>query len=144
MADIHHRPILDIERVEKLYSEKDGVPIKYVCTTELISGAYMYDVYYRTDGSRHPVYGNRYFGLTDIGGRIYITNADKVENLKFATIEGHYSRHVHDYVNMDYFAIDGGRSYTKISGQPDLVVDYYRVRDGVFVPFDPYLEQNWN
>tara|TARA_R110000782_G_scaffold247109_1_gene333811 strand:+ start:31 stop:135 length:105 start_codon:yes stop_codon:yes gene_type:complete len=30
--NIQHDPIFDTAKVEKIYSEKDGVPVKYVCT----------------------------------------------------------------------------------------------------------------
>lgn len=32
---IHHRPMLDTTKVEKHYSEKDGVDVKYVCTSAI-------------------------------------------------------------------------------------------------------------
>jgi hypothetical protein len=31
--EIKHEPLFDTAKVEKLYSEKDGVPVKYVCTS---------------------------------------------------------------------------------------------------------------
>jgi hypothetical protein len=59
---IHHRPILDAARVEKFYSEKDGVQVKYVCTSAPNQYAtYAADIFYRD--TPHPEFGNHYFGL---------------------------------------------------------------------------------
>ena len=59
--NIHHDPLFDTAKVEKIYSEKDGVPVKYVCTTDLRASDVPVDVYYRE--TPHPQFGNRYFGI---------------------------------------------------------------------------------
>ena len=33
--NIQHESLFDTAKVEKLYTEKDGVEVKYVCTTDL-------------------------------------------------------------------------------------------------------------
>ena len=44
---IHHEPKFDIEKVIEHYSQKDGVPIRYVATTELEVDNLVGDVFYR-------------------------------------------------------------------------------------------------
>jgi hypothetical protein len=61
MTILHH-PIFDIAKVEALYSEKDGVPVRYVCTSAPNKSAtYAVDIFYRE--TPHPEFGNHYFGL---------------------------------------------------------------------------------
>ena len=43
--NIEHRPYLDTSKVEQFYSEKDGVPIQYVCTSAVDTGAYAMDIF---------------------------------------------------------------------------------------------------
>ena len=31
--NIQHAPLFNTAEVEKIYSEKDGIPVKYVCTS---------------------------------------------------------------------------------------------------------------
>jgi len=133
---IKHNPIFRTDDVIRHYSDKDGVPITYVCTTELDPGSCVKaDVFYRQ--TPHPEFGNRYFGLLhDADGRILITNADSVEELTFACVEDsegglHYSRDRHDCVilvsgNM----IDGGRLYTRAS---NCEIFTWGVKDGKMV-----------
>jgi len=103
-VNIQHDPIFDTKFVEDVYSKKDGVPVKYVCTSAPNkSASYAVDIFYRE--SPHPEFGNRYFGLytnsyaDDI--QVMITNADMIEELDFEMIEVdgkyHYSQHRHDY-----------------------------------------------
>ena len=84
---IKHEPEFDIEKVCKYYSEKDGVPIKYVCTSTTIKeGLQAADIFYRD--TPHPEFGNRYFGLyQNHSGNIMITNADRIESLEFGLVE---------------------------------------------------------
>ena len=86
-----HRPIFNPTVIEQHYSQKDGVAVKYVCTTELV-GDYGIDIFYRA--SPHPEFGNFYFGLyLHQTTHITITNADMVEELEFGMIKdgvGHY------------------------------------------------------
>ena len=139
MVSIHHRPILDTKRVCELYSAKDGVPVKYVCTSAPNKHAdYAADIFYRE--TPHPDFGNRYFALyrnpsfsSDV--EIMITNADMIEDFEFGMVVGddgmtYYSQHRHDFCSFENGnMIDGGRSYSRSSG----VVTYYKVVNGEFV-----------
>lgn len=124
MDNVNHLPLFDTKLVEDHYTKKDGVPVKYVCTTSLHTGAsFAADVFYRS--TCHPEFGNRYFALyynpyANNAG-ILITNADCVEKLNFDMIEDngilYYSRHRHDVVaTPSGYVIDGGRGYTKMRG----------------------------
>lgn len=129
------RPQFDTAKVEQHYSEKDGVPIKYVCTTELKSYGHVYDIFYRE--TPHPEFGNKYFGLTRNGDFMYIGNADSVEDLKFDAIADnvgnyHYSQYTHDFHSVGDCAIDGGRSYTRRVGNINKPVKTFIVRNGQF------------
>lgn len=133
---IYHRPILDTETIIKHYSEKDGVGIKYICTSAPNAYAdYAADIFYRE--TPHPEFGNRYFGLY-MAGNLMITNADMIENLDFDMLEVngdyHYSQHRHDfyYPVPDTF-IDGGRSYLRCGGNLTRPVVRFKVKDGKFV-----------
>jgi len=136
---IKHNPIFRTDDVIRHYSDKDGVPVTYVCTTELDPGSCVsIDVFYRE--TPHPEFDNRYFGLlNDNEGRILITNADSVEELTFTCIKDsednlHYSRDRHDYVTTDAGnMVDGGRLYTRSNG---CTVFTYTVKDGRMVPLD--------
>jgi len=121
----------DPMKVEEIYSERDGVPIKYVTTTALDGGLIPTDVYYRE--TPHPEFGNRYFHIfnTVLGARI--GNADVIEDLEFGMIEDkdglwHLSKHRHDYVSLDGKAIDGGRAYVRGNG-----FEMFKVVDGHFI-----------
>ena len=136
-----NRPQFDTVLVSRHYSQKDGVGIRYVCTTELQPRGVPYDVFYRD--TPHPEFGNKYFGLgydpnwvQGVDPQLLITNADRVEDLSFDMIvdsEGHwhYSRYTHDchYLDTEMLIdgnkvaheasmtlIDGGRSYTRTGG----------------------------
>ena len=119
VKNIVHNPIFDTKTVADFYSEKDGVPIKYVCTSAPNEYAtYAADIFYRE--TPHPEFGNHYFGLfNNHMGQIMITNADTIEDLEFICIEDskgdlHYSAHRHDYKVLDNDnMIDGGRSYVR-------------------------------
>ena len=126
--NIKHYPITNISQVEKFYSEKDGVSVKHVCTTEF--NDVIADIFYRP--TPHPEFGNKYFAVLFRDGKPYIANADQVENLTFGMVENdegnlEYSQDRHDYksfknVNM----IDGGRDYIRSSGK----VKVFVVRNG--------------
>jgi hypothetical protein len=144
--NIRHNPYLDVQKAAQLYSEKDGIPVKYVCTSAPNrSATYAADIFYRE--SPHPEFGNRYFGLYTNSYaddfQVMITNADMIEELDFEMIEVdgflHYSQHRHDYRGVgNGIAIDGGREYYRASFSDR---DYYvscarktlRVKDGEFV-----------
>ena len=142
--NIQHYPLFDIAKVEKLYTEKDGVEVKYVCTTAIQQHAeFAADVFYRA--TPHPQFGNRYFAIyrnpyAD-NASIMITNADQVENFEFGMIEVdgkyYYSQHRHDYKVIGDKMIDGGRSYIRTSGGTDV----FKIQDGKFVQHE-YTEVN--
>lgn len=133
MSIIKHYPITKITQAEKIYSEKDGVPVKHVCTTEF--GDAIADIFYRE--TPHPKFGNRYFCLFFRGDDLYVANADSIENLSFGMVENddgdlEYSRSRHDYKSFkNGNMIDGGRDYIRSSGK----VKIYMVRDGVMTTF---------
>lgn len=136
-------PILDVKKIAEVYSNKDGVLVKYVCTSALGHEAQAMDIFYRE--TPHPEFGNRYFGVfhSHIHDHLMITNADKIEEVDFAMIEDskgdlHYSAHRHDYKVLDSGKmIDGGRSYVKTNG----LVKHYVVKNGQFV--EP-IDADWN
>jgi len=138
--NIKHHPLFDTARVEKLYSEKDGVPVKYVCTSAPNKHAdYAADIFYREEP--HPEFGNRYFGLYRnpyaSDATVMIATADPIEGLEFGMIEGpegwEYSQHRHDYRHVGDCAVDGGRSYFKRVGDLSVPVKYMKIVDGEFV-----------
>ena len=138
--NIQHYPLFDTAKVEKLYTEKDGVEVKYVCTTAVQQHAeFAADVFYRA--TPHPQFGNRYFALYHNlyadDAVIMITNADQVENFEFGMIEDadgkyYYSQHRHDYKVIGDKMIDGGRSYIRSGGR----VDVFKIQDGKFVEYE--------
>ena len=142
--NINHRPMFDIEKVCKHYSEKDGVPVTYVCTTALGYEAQAMDVFYRE--TPHPEFGNRYFGLyksynyNSAEGVLMITNADKVEDLTFEMIkvndQWHYSQHRHDFHSVGDVSIDGGRAYIKLVGNINVPRASMKVVNGEFIWFE--------
>ena len=142
--NIQHYPLFDIAKVEAHYTEKDGVEVKYVCTTAVQQHAeFAADVFYRA--TPHPEFGNRYFALYHNlyadDAVIMITNADQVENFEFGMIEVdgkyYYSQHRHDYKVIGDKMIDGGRSYIRTSGGTDV----FKIQDGKFVEHE-YTEVN--
>ena len=140
--NIQHSPLFDTAKVEQLYTEKDGVLVKYVCTSAAYSTAeFAADIFYRP--TPHPEFGNHYFGLYtnhfhEDKPTIMITNADQIESLEFGMIESkgkyYYSQHRHDYKVIDDKMIDGGRAYIR-SGAHD--VDVFKIQDGEFVRHNP-------
>ena len=133
MTSIHHRPTLNVKEAAKLYSELGGVPVKYVCTSAIDNGTSSMDIFYRE--TPHPVFGNRYFGL--YSNPLMITNADKVEELKFEMVEvngqWHYSQDRHDFHTVGDVSIDGGRAYLKMVGNLSHPVKTFRVKNGEFI-----------
>ena len=135
---IAHHPFFDTMIIGKHYSQKDEVPVTYVCTSAPTKHAdYAADIFYRE--TPHPEYGNRYFGLyMNMENQIMITNCDVIEDLRFSMIEGpsgwEYSQHRHDYRNVGSVAIDGGRSYVRLVGygNAQIKVKVMKVKNGVF------------
>jgi hypothetical protein len=133
---IQHEPLFDTAEVEKIYSEKDGVEVKYVCTTDLRASDVPVDVFYRA--TPHPEFGNHYFGIyyDHVRGCTMITNADVVEELEFGMIEAdgkyYYSQSHHDYKVVEGKMIDGGRAYIRSSGGATVM----RITNGKFYAKD--------
>jgi hypothetical protein len=133
--NIKHYPITNITQAEQLYSEKDRVPVTYVCTTELSNG-YIGDIFYRD--TPHPKFGNKYFALFFRDDKLYIANADQVEDLTFGVVENdegnlEYSQYRHDYKSFkNGNMIDGGRDYIRSSGK----VKVFVVRNGQTINYD--------
>lgn len=144
MNNIDHRPLFDTDKVCEHYSKKDGVDIKYVCTSALGSEAQAMDIFYRE--TPHPEFGNRYFGLYNanayggVRGGIMITNADKIEEAEFGMkeVDGqwHYSQHRHDFYTVGDVSLDGGRAYFRVVGNVNLPTKFFAVKDGEFVEID--------
>ena len=138
---IKHDPIFDTDKIAKTYSEKDGVPVSYVCTTDLGVSDCPLDIFYRS--TPHPKFHNRYFGIynkifgmngeSNYEGGVIITNADVVESYEFGMIEDNdgtwwYSQSHHDYQEIDGKVIDGGRVYIRGNG-----FEIYKIVDGKFL-----------
>ena len=141
--NINHRPIFDTKRAEQLYSEKDGAPVTYVCTSALGNEAQAMDIFYRE--TPHPEFGNRYFGLyrnrdPASDGTVMITNADKIEDAEFGMVEVddclHYSQHRHDFYSVGEVSLDGGRAYFRRVGDMTVPSRWFKIKDGKFVEFD--------
>ena len=132
--NIQHESLFDTAKVEKLYTEKDGVEVKYVCTTDLKTSDRPMDIFYRA--TPHPQFGNYYFGILRHNDQTMITNADVIESLEFGMIEVdgkyHYSQSHHDFKVIEGKMIDGGRAYIKSSGGAISM----RVKNGKFYAVD--------
>ena len=130
----HHPNITDIQKVVDYYSEKDGVEVKYVCTTDLIASDVPVDVFYRD--TPHPEFGNRYFGLyyDRVRDALMICSADVVETFNFGMVENdngelEYSQSHHDYKMFENGnMIDGGRAYIRSTN----CCDVYKIKNGEF------------
>ena len=118
--NIQHEPLFDTAKLEEHYTEKDGVEVKYVCTSDLRVSDIPMDIFYRE--TPHPEFGNRYFGVYKhpVTNDIFITNADEIESFEFGMIENegkyYYSQSHHDYKSIGGKMIDGGRAYIRSSG----------------------------
>lgn len=136
--NIQHENLFDIEKITAHYTEKNGVPVQYVCTTDLRASDTPADVFYRA--TPHPEFGNRYFGLfyDHIRDCMMIIDADVVESLEFGMVECdgkyYYSQSHHDYKVLDNGKmIDGGRAYIRSSVGCDAVM---HVINGKFIAKD--------
>ena len=130
-----HYPVSNIEKVIDHFTERDGVEITYVCTTDLQSSDVPVDIFYRA--TPHPKFGNRYFGifLHPIEKSTMICNADMVEGLSFGMVQNddgllEYSQSHHDYkMFKNGNMIDGGREYIRSTNGCEV----YVVRNGEMV-----------
>jgi hypothetical protein len=133
---IKHFPITNTDKVIEHYSQKDNVPINYVCTTDFRMSDRPADIFYRD--SPHPEFGNRYFGIAVNyeDGSYTIFNADEIESFTFGLVEDddgnlQYSQSHHEYKSFDNGnMIDGGRRYIRSSRNN---VCIYVVSDGKMV-----------
>jgi hypothetical protein len=132
--DIKHPSIFDKDKVIEHYSKKDGVEVKYVCTTDLLNSDVPADIFYRE--TPHPEFGNRYFGLFyhPITKNLMITNADMVEDFEFGMIKDtennwYYSASHHDCLFIEGKMIDGGRQYIRSTGLDGV----FKLANGEFV-----------
>lgn len=134
--NIKHDPLIEVDKVEQHYTEKDETPVKYVVTSSLKNDTVPVDIFYRD--TPHPKFGNKYFGIYHdfLRDCFMICDADYIEELDFVFAEDtegnlHYSQHRHDYHTVDMGAIDGGRTYTRCVGTVKLT-DTYTIVDGNF------------
>lgn len=131
--DIRHPHIFNRDKICEIYSEKDGVPISYVCTTDLNVSDMPVDVFYRE--TPNPEFGNRYFGLyRDKDKKLMITDADVVEDYEFGMIKDsdnrwYYSACHHDCLFIEGKMIDGGRQYIRSTGLDGV----FKIKNGEFV-----------
>lgn len=122
MVNIAHRPLFNTDKISAHYSKREGVDVKYVCTSALGHETLLVDIFYRD--TPHPEFGNRYFGIYPGSmNSIMITNADKIETVEFGMkeIDGqwHYSQHRHDFHTM----VSNVNTPTK----------FFEIKDGEFV-----------
>ena len=108
--NIKHPSLFNTDSVADFYSKKDGVPVTYVCTTDLRNSDVPFDVFYRS--TPHPEFGNNYFGLTQRNKQMLITDADLVEGFEFGMIKDEdgsfvYSSSHHDCIFVNDKMIDG-------------------------------------
>lgn len=134
---IKHAPRFDTDKICSIYSKKDGVPVSYVCTTDLNVSDKPVDIFFRA--TPHPEFGNRYFGIftqvsmMETSDDVLIVGADQVESYDFGMIESSdgewwYSQSHHDCLMIDGKMIDGGRVYTRGNG-----FEMFKIKDGEFV-----------
>jgi len=136
MFNICHRPIFNTATIVDHYSKKDGVEIKYICTSALGYESKAMDIFYRE--TPHPEFGNKYFGLYWYHDDMVITNADRIEKVEFGMKEvgdcWHYSQHRHDFHAVGTIALDGGRAYFRCTGDINKhPTNFFKVEDGAFV-----------
>jgi hypothetical protein len=132
---IKHFPVTNIDKVIQHYSDKDGVPISYVCTTDFRKSDLPVDIFYRD--TPHPKFHNKYFGIAPNyeDGSYVIFDADEVENFIFGLVEDddgnlQYSQSHHDYKSFDNGnMIDGGREYIRSSANSKI----YTICDGKMI-----------
>jgi hypothetical protein len=137
---IQHRPQFDRKKVIDVYEKKDGVPIKYICTSAVSHESVAGDIFYRA--TPHPEFGNRYFMLRHdpMTGMLMISSADKIESADFHMILGtkgwEYSQHQHDFYRVEgaNLCIDGGRSYVRLVGDGihESKARLFHIKDGEF------------
>ena len=134
--EINHAPNFDVDKVIEHYKEKDGVDIRYVCTSDLKASDVPCDIFFRD--TPHPEFGNRYFGLfyDQVRDAVMITDADIIDGQEFAMIQAndgswYYSSCHHDNVMIDDKQIDGGRAYHRGYG-----FELFLLKDGEFERVD--------
>ena len=140
--DIKHDTLTNVDQIIKTYKQTEGVDVKYVCTTDIVTGNTPADIFYRD--TKHPEYNNNYFGLLINGeSGVTIMNADMVTELHFGMVENddglyEYSRTADDtkvFANGNEIA--GGRLKI-VSNAP---CDIFKIVDGdmqLQAKFDDY------
>ena len=141
---IQHYPQFNKVKVEEHYTQKDGVKVTYVCTTDLTASDCPVDVFYRE--TPHPEFGNRYFGLYNdiVRDHLMICDADIVETLSFGMInvdgQWQYSKSHHDYRSFGEAGfIDGGRLYCRSRSN----VEFFKILNGKFIKDYGESLTNW-
>ena len=133
--NIDHRPVIKVDIAAEIYSEKDGVPVRYVCTSEVDGNNRDCDIFYRE--TPHPEFGNRYFYIVMTPKGAMIGSADSIEDEEFVMVEYegslHYSRSRHDFYSYGGGAIDGGRAYCRRVGGLNNLCKTLKIVDGNFV-----------
>jgi hypothetical protein len=135
--NIKHDPLFNVAAVAAHYSHIDGVPVKYICTSEVSRSNSPMDIFYRD--TPHPKFGNHYFGVFYDSCRdsMMVTSAQGIEGADFAMIEidgeWHYSSYRHDFKQLTDSNgitkfIDGGRAYIRGHGY-----EFYKVENGEIV-----------
>jgi hypothetical protein len=132
--DIKHSSVCkDTNKIAKHYSEKDGVLVKYVMTSDLDRPDDPVDIFYRD--TPHPQFGNHYFAISFKGEQAFIGNADKIDDETICCVkddEGtlQYSQSQHDYRSFENGnMIDGGRAYCRRTG----LGIYFKVTKGELI-----------
>lgn len=132
---IKHNSIFEAEKIAETYTKRDGVPVKYVCTSDVKTSDMPMDIFYRD--TPHPEFGNKYFGIYThpMSGEVYITEADMIDGQEFGMVENdsgelEYSESHHMYKSFkNGNMIDGGRQYVRGSGD----IKVFRVVNGEFI-----------
>lgn len=136
---IHHRPILNVDKIAAFYTKKDGADVRYVCTSAMGGGTTAVDIFFRE--TPHPDFGNRYFMVfnSPAFGTLMIGNADAIEKDAFTMVLGddgwEYSQHRHDYYTPEGagITIDGGRAYFRCVGDMrNAMLCEFKIVDGTF------------
>ena len=133
---IFHRPLFKSKAIEDHYSKKDGVEVKYVCTSALDYENQAMDIFYRE--TSHPEFGNKYFGLfLNPYNEMSIVNADKIEEVEFGMKRvgdfWHYSQHRHDFYTVGDVSLDGGRAYFRCVGNVKSPTNFFIIKSGDFI-----------
>jgi hypothetical protein len=114
-SNIIHHPVFETKLISDYYTEKDGVVVLYVCTTELGPDNIPVDIFYRRKKAKGIE--SRYFGLfySDQGEAMILEDAARITELEIPMVKDddgnyRYSRQESerlDFANGNFVA--GGR-----------------------------------